>query len=208
MSSVGEAPMASPLLNRSKPPRKDLERICSMTPLKILSALLICVPLILAGCGGGGGSDPSPQAGGTGGDIGATGGTSAGTGGTSTSGTGGGVVNTGTGDSGAIAGGTSGTGGGTTGGSGGTGTGGSTGGTPAAGVIALAWDAAPSPAVGYKIYYGTRSGVYGSPVDVRNVTAYTLGGLAKGQTYYITASAYDAGGSESGYTDEVNGTAK
>ncbi len=174
-----------------------------MTFLRMISLIVFLVPFILAGCGGGGGNDTSPQASSTGTDIGATGGTSGGTGGTSNDirsdggGTSGGIANTGTG-----AGGTSATGGGNN-----AGTGGSTGGGPA-GAIVLAWDAAPSPAVGYKVYYGTRTGTYTNSVDVGNVTTYTLAGLTKGQNYYIAASAYDSSKSESAYSDEVYGTAK
>ncbi len=195
-----------------------------MKPVRILSAVLIFVPLIIAGCGGGGGTGTTPQAGGTSTDIGTTASNPAGTGGgtttntggeptgamgggTAETGTGGGTVNTGT-SGGTVPGGTVNTGGGTTGGTtGGTG-GGTTGTTPAAGVITLAWDASPAPVVGYKIYYGAASGAYNSSVDVKNVTTYSLAGLTKGQTYYIAASCYDAAGNESAYSDEINGPAK
>lgn len=173
-----------------------------MKIVRVLSAVLIFVPFIFVGCGGGDGSSPNPQTGGTAMDIGSAGSTSGGTGGetvntgaSDTAGTSGGTVNTGTGITPR---GTVDTAPGTGGGSTGT----------AAGVITLAWDAAPSPAAGYKIYFGTASGTYGSPVNVRGMTTYTLAGLTKGRTYYIAATSYDAAGNESNFSDEVNGTAK
>jgi hypothetical protein len=56
---------------------------------------------------------------------------------------------------------------------------------------------------GYKIYYGTASGQYVSVLDVGNQTSYTLAGLQTGQTYYISATAYNASGLESGHSNEV-----
>ena len=70
--------------------------------------------------------------------------------------------------------------------------------------VKLAWDppaAGPVPA-GYKVYYGTASGVYGSPIDAGNVTQYTVSNLSAG-TYYFVVSAY-LPGQESGYSNEVN----
>ena len=52
---------------------------------------------------------------------------------------------------------------------------------------------------GFKIYYGTAAGVYGTPKDVPGATAttYDLTGLTRGTTYYIAATAYDTSGNES-----------
>ncbi|MBS0169362.1 MAG: fibronectin type III domain-containing protein [Nitrospira sp.] len=42
---------------------------------------------------------------------------------------------------------------------------------------------------GYKVYMGTSSGRYGTPVDVGNVTNYTAGNLTVGTTYYFSVTA-------------------
>ncbi len=69
---------------------------------------------------------------------------------------------------------------------------------------ALAWDAnTETDLAGYKVYYGTTSGQYASVVDVGNQTSYTLTGLQAGLTYFISATAYDTGGLESGHSNEV-----
>jgi fibronectin type 3 domain-containing protein len=74
--------------------------------------------------------------------------------------------------------------------------------------IRLAWDANTEPDVaGYKIYYGTSSESYSGSVDVGNVTSYHLTGLQGGQTYYVTVTAYNTSGSESGYSGEASGVA-
>jgi hypothetical protein len=77
------------------------------------------------------------------------------------------------------------------------------------GAMSLAWDANTDPdLMGYKLYYGTASGVYDHSVDVSNVTTYTLTGLTKGRTYYFVATAYDMSHNESGYSNEVSGAAR
>ena len=58
---------------------------------------------------------------------------------------------------------------------------------------------------GYKVYYGTGSGTYGSPINVGKVTTCTLNSLTPGQTYYIAVTAYDTSDNESGYSTEVRG---
>ena len=55
---------------------------------------------------------------------------------------------------------------------------------------------------GYKLYYGTSSGNYGSPIDVNNVTTYTISNLTVG-SYYFVVTAYDLSGNESDYSNEV-----
>ncbi|HZD84733.1 MAG TPA: Ig-like domain-containing protein, partial [Gemmatimonadaceae bacterium] len=70
--------------------------------------------------------------------------------------------------------------------------------------VSLAWDRNTEPNIsGYKVYVGTTSGVYGVPLDVGNVTAYTVTGLAAGTAYYISVTAYDQTGLESGFSNEV-----
>ena len=69
----------------------------------------------------------------------------------------------------------------------------------------LAWDAnTESDLAGYKIHYGTASNSYSVHIDVNNVTTYTVAGLTAGQTYYFAATAYDASGNESGYSNSVS----
>jgi len=69
--------------------------------------------------------------------------------------------------------------------------------------VALAWNANTDAATGYKLYYSTTSGRYGSVIDVGNITTYTVNNLNAGTTYYFAATAYDASGDESGYSNEV-----
>ncbi len=77
-------------------------------------------------------------------------------------------------------------------------------GTAAAGQVTLAWDANTEPDVsGYKLYSGTATRVYGTPITVGNVLTYTVTGLADGQTFYFAVTAYDTFGNESGYSNEV-----
>jgi len=77
-------------------------------------------------------------------------------------------------------------------------------GTAAAGQVTLAWDANTEPDLsGYRIYYGTASGTYGTPINVGNVLTYTVTGLTDGLTYYFALTAYDTFGNESGYSNEV-----
>jgi hypothetical protein len=75
--------------------------------------------------------------------------------------------------------------------------------------IKLAWDPnTESDVVGYKVYFGTSSRSYGSPIDIRSVTVYLLENLTMGQVYYIAVTAYDSSGYESGYSNEVSGVAQ
>ena len=83
------------------------------------------------------------------------------------------------------------------------------------GTISLAWDSnTEADLAGYKVYYGTAPGVYGTPIDVgmatqsSGTTYYTLPGLTKGQTYYIVVTAYDTSSNESGYSNPGSGAAK
>src|SRR5512137_1539028 len=72
--------------------------------------------------------------------------------------------------------------------------------------IQVQWDAnAEGDLAGYKLYWGTQSGKYGTPVEVGNVTTWTLGNLATG-TYYIAVTAYNSASQESGFSNEVSAT--
>lgn len=84
----------------------------------------------------------------------------------------------------------------------------------AAGDVSLAWDAnTESDLAGYKIYYkiGSSGEPYdgigamegNSPVDVGNVTTFTLNGLTEGSVYYLVATAYNTENLESSYSNEV-----
>ena len=69
----------------------------------------------------------------------------------------------------------------------------------------LAWDPnTESDLAGYRVHYGTASGSYMVHTDVHNVTTYTVTGLTAGQIYYFAATAYDASGNESGYSNQVS----
>lgn len=79
-------------------------------------------------------------------------------------------------------------------------------GSASGGQVTLAWDANTEPDLaGYRIWYGQSSGMYGppTPINVGNVTTYTVNGLSSGVTYYFAATAYDTLGNESGYSNEV-----
>jgi hypothetical protein len=72
------------------------------------------------------------------------------------------------------------------------------------GSVIIAWD--PDPAttvVGYKVYYGTQSGVYTYTMDVGFETEATLPNLQEDVPYYCVVTAYNALGVESGYSEEL-----
>ena len=74
--------------------------------------------------------------------------------------------------------------------------------------IKLAWDAnTEADLEGYNVYCGTASGQYGNPIDVKNVTTYTITDLTEGQRYYLVVTAYNTSKNESSYSNEVNGLA-
>lgn len=67
--------------------------------------------------------------------------------------------------------------------------------TPTAGSqsVSLSWNSI-SDSDGYKVYYGTSTGTYGSPIDVSNATSYQVTGLTNGTTYYFVVRAYNTAG--------------
>jgi hypothetical protein len=87
--------------------------------------------------------------------------------------------------------------------------------TPAgASDIALTWDAnTEADLAGYRVYYktgstgppynGTGAAEGDSPVDVGNVTEFTLSGLTDEVTYFFAVTAYSSEGHESDYSNEV-----
>jgi fibronectin type 3 domain-containing protein len=69
----------------------------------------------------------------------------------------------------------------------------------------LTWNADTSTNLaGYKVYFGTASGVYHSSISVGNVTSYTVPNLAVGNTYFFAVTAYNGSGIESGFSNEVS----
>jgi hypothetical protein len=85
------------------------------------------------------------------------------------------------------------------------------GGSPSSGgVIHLAWDSNTEEDLGgYRVHYGTYSGMYDHSIDVgmatsgSSSTTYSLMNLVKGQTYCIAITAYDTSNNESDFSDEV-----
>ena len=62
---------------------------------------------------------------------------------------------------------------------------------------------------GFRIYYGTVSGVYPNSVDVEDgaVTSATVGNVQTG-TYYVVMSTYDVNGFESAQSTAIVKTAQ
>ena len=68
----------------------------------------------------------------------------------------------------------------------------------------LTWDPTlDTTVVGYKVYMGTTSGVYGSPIALGNVTSYVLNNLPVA-TYYFVVTAFNTNGIESLPSNEVS----
>jgi hypothetical protein len=71
--------------------------------------------------------------------------------------------------------------------------------------LTLAWDPSSSPDVtGYRVYYGTASGVYTASVPVGASASVTLPGLSSGVTYFFAVTAISAGGLESDFSNEIS----
>ena len=70
--------------------------------------------------------------------------------------------------------------------------------------VSLAWDPSVSPGVtNYRIYRGNSSKNYSAYDHLGNVTTHTVSGLAPG-AWYFAATALDAEGNESDYSNEVS----
>lgn len=79
----------------------------------------------------------------------------------------------------------------------------------------LAWDAPTTNTdgslitdlAGYNIHFGTAPGQYAQYVNVGNTNSYPISALSalvsSHGTYYISVSAYDSSGNESGYSNEI-----
>jgi len=69
----------------------------------------------------------------------------------------------------------------------------------------FSWQANTEPDLaGYRLHYGTATGVYLFHLNIGNVSSHILQGLVNGMIYYVVITAYDANGHESGYSNEVN----
>ncbi|MEI0517046.1 fibronectin type III domain-containing protein [Brachyspira murdochii] len=75
--------------------------------------------------------------------------------------------------------------------------------------VMLRWDSVHEDVVGYKIYYGTKPGVYNdaeyTPIQIGNQTEYYIEGLNTNEVYYFTITAIggEGGNIESGFSKEV-----
>ena len=70
--------------------------------------------------------------------------------------------------------------------------------------VDLSWNASTATnVVNYNVYYGTNTGDYTSKLVVGNQTAAMISGLTPGVTYYFSATANDASGTESDFSGEI-----
>ncbi len=73
--------------------------------------------------------------------------------------------------------------------------------------VTLAWDQNIEPDLaGYKIYLGVQSRQYSWILDTGNQTQATVGNLDENTTYFLSVTAYNTKGLESGFSNEVNYT--
>lgn len=81
--------------------------------------------------------------------------------------------------------------------------------TQEGGVIQLNWNAnGESDLAGYRLLYGTASGLHTSTLSVGKVTSHTLRGLDPGSTYYFVLKAFDFSGNLSDPSTEVSARPK
>ena len=74
--------------------------------------------------------------------------------------------------------------------------------------VSLAWNANPEPDIaGYKVHFGSQSGVYSNVLDVRGSTSIALPQMLMGSTYYLAVSAYNTAGQEGPRSSEFSVTA-
>ncbi|BCO07697.1 hypothetical protein GF1_00730 [Desulfolithobacter dissulfuricans] len=84
---------------------------------------------------------------------------------------------------------------------------------PTSDTVTFIWSLNPEPVAGYKLYYktgdsgppydGTGLPEGNSPIDVGNVTRFTISGLDPQLTYRFTITAYTSDGQEGEYTGEI-----
>ena len=71
--------------------------------------------------------------------------------------------------------------------------------------VTLAWNASSDTAVtGYKLYWGTQAGQYALLADVGKSVSQVVSDLQSGTSYHFAATAYNAQGVESNYSNEVS----
>lgn len=68
------------------------------------------------------------------------------------------------------------------------------------------WTENDPDAAGYKIHFGPGSGKYETTIDVKKVSNLTIKKLANGTNYFVSVTAYNKTGIESGYSTEGQGT--
>ena len=68
--------------------------------------------------------------------------------------------------------------------------------------VGMTWDPSSGSVTGYKVHYGSSSENYDHSVDVGNYTSCTISGLQEGETYYFSATAYNAV-DESNFSEEL-----
>jgi hypothetical protein len=73
--------------------------------------------------------------------------------------------------------------------------------SPTPNAVPATTDSATNP-IGYKLYTGVASGIYGTPIDVGNVTTTSL--TLQGATTYYFVVTYNAAKVESPYSNEVS----
>jgi len=72
-----------------------------------------------------------------------------------------------------------------------------------AGDVTLQWDPnTETDLAGYKVYYGTASRSYSTPIAIALQSSYTVTGLPAG-TYYFAVTAFNQDGLESAFSNEV-----
>ena len=73
-------------------------------------------------------------------------------------------------------------------------------------IVRISWEGSTEPGVaGYSVYYGTSSMTYTQSLDVGScINSIEIGDLDEGYTYYFSVTAYDSGGNESTYSEEVS----
>ncbi len=76
-----------------------------------------------------------------------------------------------------------------------------------AGSIKLAWDPVGDPDLsGYKVYYGTSSGIYTNSTPTGTQTSVDITNLQDCKVYYLAVKAVDANGNESvSFSNEISG---
>ena len=68
----------------------------------------------------------------------------------------------------------------------------------------LQWDAnTEADLAGYKVYWGTASHTYGTPITLGKVTTYDVTNLMAPGTYYFAVTAFNTAGQESGYSNDL-----